>query len=97
MLSFLKSSKKSELETIVARIRMNMENNYKDAAQLNLAEFEKLFYELKDNGKLNDKQIKNYEAVLESLKIRMKNFTHKDQKPYWTQYNKKCCRVTGNR
>lgn len=84
MLSFLKSSKKSELETIVARIRMNMENNYKDAAQLNLAEFEKLFYELKDNGKLNDKQIKNYEAVLESLKIRMKNFTHKDQKPYWT-------------
>lgn len=84
MLSFLKSSKKSELETLVARIQMNMENNYKDAAQLNLAEFEKLFYELKDNGKLNDKQIKNYEGILESLKVRMKNFTHKDQKPYWT-------------
>ncbi len=84
MLLFLKSSKKSELETLVARIQMNMENNYKDAAQLNLAEFEKLFYELKDNGKLNDKQIKNYEGILESLKVRMKNFTHKDQKPYWT-------------
>jgi len=84
MLSFLKSSKKSELETLVTRIQMNMENNYKDAAQLNLAEFEKLFYELKDNGKLNDKQIKNYEGILESLKVRMKNFTHKDQKPYWT-------------
>ena len=32
----------------------------------------------------NDKQIKNYEGILESLKVRMKNFTHKDQKPYWT-------------
>ena len=84
MLSFLKSSKKSDVEPLVARIQMNMENNYKDAAQLNLAEFEKLFYELKDNGKLNDKQIKNYEGILESLKVRMKNFTHKDQKPYWT-------------
>ena len=78
------SSKNSRLEAIVQRIRMNMENNYKDAAQLNLKEFEELFNELQENGKLNAKQKVYYEKELASFKERMQNFTHKDQKPYWT-------------
>lgn len=78
------SSKNNRLEAIVQRIRMNMENNYKDAAQLNLKEFEALFNELQENGKLNSKQKVYYEKELASFKERMQNFTHKDQKPYWT-------------
>ncbi len=84
MFEFLLSSKNNKLEAVAQRIRMNMENNYKDAAQLNLKEFEKLFDELQEAGKLNVKQKAYYEKELASLKDRMKNFTHKDQKPYWT-------------
>ncbi len=84
MFDFLKSSKKGELDVIVQRIQMNMENNYKDAAQMNLAELEELFQKLEAGGKLNDKQKAYYESLIDSLRIRMKNFTHKDQKPFWT-------------
>ncbi|MBQ7776305.1 MAG: hypothetical protein IJ379_10340 [Lachnospiraceae bacterium] len=85
MFDFLKSSKHSQLEVIVQKIHMNMENNYKDAAQINLKEFEELLAELEEKGKLNDKQRLYYEGELGSFKERMKNFTHKDQKPYWTK------------
>ena len=84
MLDFLKSSKQGSLEILVERIQMNMENNYKDAAQMNLKELEELFYQLDEAGKLNQKQKERYESLIDSMKIRMNNFTHKDQKPYWT-------------
>ena len=84
MLDFLKSSKQGSLEILVERIQRNMENNYKDAAQMNLKELEELFYQLEEAGKLNQKQKERYESLIDSMKIRMKNFTHKDQKPYWT-------------
>ena len=83
MFDFLKSSKNKQLDTIIQRIRMNMENNYKDAAQMNLKEFEELLQELVNSGKLNDKQRLYYESELGAFKERMKNFTHKDQKPFW--------------
>ena len=84
MLDLLKSSKQGSLEILVERIQRNMENNYKDAAQMNLKELEELFYQLEEAGKLNQKQKERYESLIDSMKIRMKNFTHKDQKPYWT-------------
>ena len=40
MFEFLKSSKHSGIEDIILRLNMNMSNNYKDAAQSNLKEFE---------------------------------------------------------
>ncbi|MBQ6696002.1 MAG: hypothetical protein IJN16_04790 [Lachnospiraceae bacterium] len=83
MFDFLKSSRNKQLDGIVQKIRMNMENNYKDAAQMNLKELEELMAELEAAGKLNDKQRLYYEGELSSFKERMKNFTHKDQKPYW--------------
>ncbi len=83
MFDFLKSSRNKQLDGIVQKIRMNMENNYKDAAQMNLKELEELMAELEAAGKLNDKQRLYYEGELGSFKERMKNFTHKDQKPYW--------------
>lgn len=83
MFDFLKSSKNSSLEDIISRLDMNMSNNYKDAAQSNLKEFEQLFEELKNSGKLNEKQKMRYEGLLNTYREKMKNYSHKDQKPYW--------------
>lgn len=83
MFDFLKSSKNSKLEAIIQRLRMNMENNYKDAAQINLKELEELFCELRESGALNEKQIQHYESEISSFQGRLKGFTHKDQKPTW--------------
>ena len=83
MLDFLKSSRNKQLDGLVQKIKMNMENNYKDAAQMNLKEFEELLQQLEESGKPNDKQRLYYEGELGGFKERMKNFTHKDQKPYW--------------
>lgn len=83
MFGFLKSSKNSRLEDILLRLNMNMENNYKDAAQSNLKEFEALYLELKDSGKLNEKQKLRYEGLRNEYREKMKNYTHKDQKPTW--------------
>lgn len=73
-----------ELETIIQRIESNMANNYKDNAQDYLKKFESRLNELSEAGKLKENQKNHYESVLEGFKIRMKGFTHKDQKPYWT-------------
>lgn len=72
-----------QLDSIIQRIEMNVSNNYKDAAQLNLRELEDEMKKLEDEGKLNPKQKEYYEEKLASFKARMKNFTHKDQKPTW--------------
>ena len=66
------------------KIQNNMENNYKDAAQINLKEFEELFQQMKQSGALKEEQIACYELELADLHQKMKNFTHQDQKPYWT-------------
>ena len=83
MFDFLKSSKNNALEDVLVRLNMNMSNNYKDAAQSNLKEYEELFNELKDSGKLNEKQKKRYEELLNEYKEKMKDYSHKDQKPFW--------------
>lgn len=83
MFDFLKSSKNSSLDDIILRLDMNMSNNYKDAAQSNLKEFEQLFEELKNSGKLNEKQKMRYEGLLNEYREKMKNYSHKDQKPFW--------------
>ena len=83
MFDFLKSIKNNSLEDVLLRLNMNMSNNYKDAAQSNLKEFEELFAELLSSGKLNEKQKKRYEELLNEYKDKMKNYSHKDQKPFW--------------
>lgn len=73
-----------ELESIKAKIDSNVANNYKDAAQEALKHYEKRLGELVTEGKLHEKQKRRYEAYLVEYKEKMKEFTHKDQKPYWT-------------
>lgn len=78
-----KANVTAQLDEKLERIQMNFENNYKDAAQLNLKEFETLFEEFSMAGKLSEKQKDYYEHRLGELQARMQNFTHKDQKPTW--------------
>lgn len=73
-----------DLETLAEKIASNVANNYKDAAQDYLRQFEIRFEELKADGKLNERQTERYGALLSDFKGKMKEFTHKDQKPYWT-------------
>lgn len=76
--------KNKDLENIIFRLEANMSNNYKDNAQDNLRELEKKFEELKNAGKLSSQKIDLYQKMIDDYKVRMKDFTHKDQKPYWT-------------
>ena len=71
------------LDEKLQRIQMNFENNYKDAAQINLREFEQLYKELEEGGKLSDRQRAYYSGKFAEYNARMKNFTHKDQKCTW--------------
>ena len=85
MFDFLKKPKKNrDLEALMERIDSNMANNYKDAAQEYLKEFEVKLSQLVEAGQLKEDQKKHYEDLLDIYRIRMKGFTHKDQKPYWT-------------
>lgn len=83
-MKFFKSKYEKELDGIIERIQMNMSNNYKDAAQANLKEFQEKLEHFCADGKLKEKQQESYENKLTILQERMKGFTHKDQKPYWT-------------
>ena len=85
MFVFLGGVKKHpELEHLLERTENNMANNYKDAAQEYFGEYEEKLRELTDAGRLNDKQKEHYESLLGVYKERLKGFTHKDQKPFWT-------------
>ncbi len=80
---FAKRAAVRQLDEKLERIQNNFENNYKDAAQLNLREFSELFHGMCGEGRLSEKQKAYYSSKLEELDERLKNFTHKDQKPTW--------------
>ena len=75
--------KNKQLETAIAKLEMNMSNNYKDAAQADYKALLDLYIELRDGSKLSDKQKDYYKGLIEEYSIKMENYTHKDQKPYW--------------
>lgn len=57
-----------ELDTLVQKIEMNVANNYKDAAQLNLKEFEELLNSFDEAGDLSEKQKVYYGEKLTDFK-----------------------------
>ncbi len=80
---FFKNATEKQLDEKINRIQNNFENNYKDAAQLNLKEFEALLQEAKTTGKLKEKRVAFYEKKLLEYQNCMQKFTHKDQKCTW--------------
>ena len=84
MFTFIKNiGKNKQLEEAIARVDMNMSNNYKDAAQDDYRALIDLYRELMERGILSLKQREYYKDVIEEYSVKMENYTHKDQKPYW--------------
>lgn len=73
-----------EMDSIIARIDMNMSNNYKDAAHEDFDELSECFEEAVQSGKMKGKEKDTYEKIVEGYRVRLKGYSHKDQKPYWT-------------
>lgn len=84
IMGLFKSKEERLLDSIIASINMNMSNNYKDAAQMDLQELEEVLRGMQEDGTLKGKTLEAYESQLGIYKERLKGFTHKDQKPYWT-------------
>ncbi len=82
-MGLFKSKAEKELDFIIKNIEMNMANNYKDAAQSDLKDLEAAFAALRDSGKAKPEVLSRYGTILDSFKMRLKGYTHKDQKPYW--------------
>lgn len=84
MFRFLKKSNAAkELDRIIAEIDRNMQNNYKDAAQAALRELEGKLSELMAQGALSESQKASYSSKLDGYKVKLKSYSHKDQRPYW--------------
>lgn len=85
MFGFLKNGKiYKELDEIIAQIDSNVANNYKDAAQEAVGCLEEKINEFWENGQLSEKKKLEYSARLTRYKRELEEFTHKDQKPYWS-------------
>ena len=69
---FFKSATEKQLDEKINRIQNNFENNYKDAAQLNLKEFEAMLNDVKASGKLKEKRI-TPKRSFRNIKIRCRN------------------------
>ncbi len=82
-MGLFKSKAEKELDRIIQRIDMNMSNNYKDAAQVGLKEFELAMDKLKEMDIMKPQILSKYEEILSRYQTKMKGYTHKDQKPYW--------------
>ena len=83
-MGLFRSKEEAELDSILARIEMNMSNNYKDAAQQGLKDYEQALQRVKAEGKMKPAKLSRYESLLTTYQTRLKGYTHKDQKPYWT-------------
>lgn len=81
---FLKSRYERQLDSLMMKIDTNMSNNYKDNAQADLRELEATFRQYSEQGVLKEKTSIYYEKQLGSYREKLKGYTHKDQKPYWT-------------
>ncbi len=84
-MGLFKSRYAKDLDSIISRIEMNMANNYKDSAQADLKELEETFGKYTDEGLLKEKDVSYYESKLIAYRERLKGYSHKDQKPYWTK------------
>ncbi len=83
-MGLFKNGYEKDLDDKMERVRINMSNNYKDAAQSDLVKLEQTLEEYIATGKLKEKSQKFYQEQVAIYKDKMKGFTHKEQKPYWT-------------
>lgn len=83
-MGIFKTKEEKQLDEMVHRLEMNLSNNYKDNAQADLSDLEEAFNQMLEEGRLKEKVEKRYANILAEYQSKMKGYTHKDQKPYWT-------------
>ncbi len=74
---FFRKKTDPEMEKIITTLRMDMSNNYKDAAQDDFRRLKKCFEERAD--KMPEKVKEIYRAQIAELETALKGYTHKDQ------------------
>lgn len=79
-----KSAAQKDLEALLQKLKLNMSNNYKDAAQADFKRFREAYEGYLAAGKLKGAQIEEYKSIMAEYEKKLAGFTHKDQKPYWT-------------
>lgn len=80
---FFKSKYLKELDTILQELKMNQENNYKDAAQEDFTRFTMRLEELNRQGLIKEKDYLYYSSLRSNYEAKLKKYTHKDQKCSW--------------
>ena len=65
-----------ELDTIIAELQANLENNYKDTANQLRDKLGDRLEELYSEGKLNEKQYKKYRSVYTEYFVKMTGYHH---------------------
>ena len=83
-MGLFKSKAEKELDKIILKLEMNMSNNHKDNAQANLRELEEALNAIRESGDVKDSVIVRYNSIVDTYKQKLKVYSHKDQKPYWT-------------
>ncbi len=82
---FFKSKEENRLDILIEKIKMNMQNNYKDAAHKSLADFQSQLEAYKTTGALKSKVIPYYEEQLQVFSEKLVGYGHLEQKPFWTK------------
>ena len=82
-MGLFKTKYERQLDMIMTRLEMNMSNNYKDNAQMNLKELEEAFARMKEAGQLKGASLEKYDRIINGYIEKLKGYSHKDQKPYW--------------
>ena len=76
MLGWFKSAAVRELEQIVFEMQQNLENNYKDAAQNAREKLGIRLEELRQAGKLKDKEYRCFSVVFTEYSAKMTGYHH---------------------
>ncbi|MCR5216240.1 MAG: hypothetical protein K6C69_04840 [Lachnospiraceae bacterium] len=82
-MGWFKSKEEKELDEIIAKVQMNMSNNYKDNAIADVKELAKVLEQMKQQGVLKEKVLARYQATLDTFQQQIVGYSHKEQKPYW--------------
>lgn len=82
-MGFFTSKEEKELDEYLDNVRMNMANNYKDEARENFQKFQTTLDSFEKQGALKPKKLAAYREKESILIEKLKDYSHKDQKPYW--------------
>ena len=81
---FFKSKEENQLDLLIQKIKMNIQNNYKDTALQDVAKFEETLKFLVENKKIKDYKAEDYTEILDEFKEKLKGVSNSEQKPYWS-------------